>query len=134
MYKMCSFISFLCRYGGNHLVHHFQMIEVIDIVGMFRLYRKRHNVIVMWICGSYLWLFFLVSNCVDKYVSLRATPAVSKNFLYSIYVFTLSTTLYLFLLQQYSLLHSLLYLNIFFYYFTTFKYYIFYCIIVSHQK
>jgi hypothetical protein len=57
---------------------------------------------------------------------IRATPAVCKNFLYSISIFTLSATLYLFLLQQYSLFHSLLYLNILFYYFTTFKYYIFY--------
>jgi hypothetical protein len=57
---------------------------------------------------------------------LRATPAVFKNFIYSISIFTLSTTLYLFLLQQYSLFHSLLYINILFYYFITFKYYIFY--------
>ena len=57
--------------------------------------------------------------------SVRATPAVFKNFIYSISIFTLSATLYLFLLQQYSLFHSLLYINILFYYFTTFKYYIF---------
>ena len=57
---------------------------------------------------------------------VRATPAVCKNFIYSISTFTLSATLYLFLLQQYSLFHSLLYLNILFYYFTTFKYCIFY--------
>ena len=64
--------------------------------------------------------------CVSDLGLIRATPAVSKNFIYSISIFTLSATLYLFLLQQYSLFHSLLYLNILFYYFTTFKYYIFY--------
>ena len=58
--------------------------------------------------------------------TLRASLTVSKNFIYSISIFTLSATLYLFLLQQYSLFHSLLYINILFYYFTTFKYYIFY--------
>ena len=58
--------------------------------------------------------------------TLRASLTVSKIFIYSISIFTLSVTLYLFLLQQYSLFHSLLYINILFYYFTTFKYYIFY--------
>jgi hypothetical protein len=39
-------------------------------------------------------------------------------------------------LQQYSLFHSLFYLNIFFYSFISFKYYIFYSlfIIISHQQ
>ena len=46
---------------------------------------------------------------------LRATPAVCKKIFYSISIFTLSATLYLFLLQQYSLFHSLLYLNILFF-------------------
>ena len=62
----------------------------------------------------------------------RATPAVCKNYLDSISIFTLSATLYLFLLQQYSLFHSLLYLNILFYLlyhlniiFFTFLYYCF---------
>jgi hypothetical protein len=62
----------------------------------------------------------------DEFFGIRATPAVCKNFIYSISIFTLSATLYLFLLQQYSLFHSLFYLNILFYYFTIFKYYIFY--------
>ena len=46
---------------------------------------------------------------------------ISILFLYLHY----STTLYLFLFQQYSLFHSLLYLNIFFYSFILFKYILF---------
>jgi hypothetical protein len=72
-----------------------------------------------WLGGKIMW--YDVRECY-----LYSISRVYKSYLYFISIFTLSVIFYLFLLQQYSLFHSLLYLNIFFYSFISFKYYIFY--------